>query len=139
LTAQNVVVFYDADMHDHDFTVSADVRMGILVRRCAVSRPSRMTDANVAGQWLSFQQPAQFGDSPRFPADFDRVRSEHCDSRTVVASILQPMQALEKKICNRPISDVSNNAAHGFILHTRPGAAQKIRQHLTSIFIGTAE
>ena len=126
-------------MRDHDLSVSADVRMGILVRRCSVSRPSRMTDANVAGQWLSFQQPAQFGDSPRFPADFDRVRSEHCDSRTVVASILQPMQALRKKICNRPISDVSNNAAHGFILHTRPGAAQKIRQHLTSIFTGTAE
>ena len=126
-------------MHDHDFTVSADVRMGILIGRCSVSCPSRVADANVAGQWLSFQQPAQFGDSPRFPADFDRVRSEHCDSRTVVASILQPMQALRKKICNRPISDVSNNAAHGFILHTRPGAAQKIRQHLTSIFIGTAE
>jgi len=35
------------------------------------------------------------------------------------------MQALKKKICNRPISDVSNNAAHGFILHTRPGAAKK--------------
>ena len=115
LSAQGIVILDDSVVDQNNFAVAAEVRVRVDVGCFPVSRPSRVTDADRAVQRLFFEELSQLVDaSDPFP-DLQAAIVSDSDSRTVVASIFQPVQSFQQQFRNRAITNVANNSTHGLI------------------------
>ena len=91
--------------------------MGIAVRRRAVRGPAGVADAEVSRDRLGFQEAGEaFVNLPLFLAHEQFVAVQHGHARAVVAAIFQPPQSFEQDGRGRFFTDVSNDAAHVFVI-----------------------
>ena len=95
--AQFQIILDDAVVHDGDFPVLGDVRVGICVVRLAVGGPAGMADAERAGQ-----KRAIFGfcDQILEPSlglfDLQNAVLLHADACGVIAPVFQARQTLQQ-------------------------------------------
>ena len=106
------MVFDDAVVSDGDFSVVADVRMGVLVSWFAVGCPSGVSDAcggvaEVAGDGF-FERGNWTGAFHRR----DAGAGEGCDSRAVVAAVFEVLEGSEKERLCIAATGVTHDSTH---------------------------
>ena len=86
--------------------------MGVAVRRLAVGRPARVSDACPSGRHFGDcgLQLAQFALSLHYGER--AVAINHRDARRVVAAVLKPLQSFEQDWAGRLKADVADDATH---------------------------
>ena len=109
-TAQFGEILDDAVVHDGE--LFGGMRMGVVLGRAAVRRPSGVADADCARERLALQPLLQvfelaLGTPARQRAGFDRG-----DAGRIIAAIFETLERLKKLRRNRFIADNSDNAAH---------------------------
>ena len=104
------VVFDDSIVnHDHR-AVTIAVRMGVLLRGGAVGGPARVPHAVSSVHRVQadhFFEVVQFA---RGAAHLEVVALNHCNTRRVVAAVLQPLQSFQQNRHDAFVSDVTNNS-----------------------------
>ncbi len=106
-------VFYNPVMHDDDFTRGADMRVCISSARRPMRRPASMTDPDITVHWIFFQQRTQTFELSSIATDLDFAIIDHRQTRRIVTTIFQSLQALEDNRRRITRTDVSDDATHG--------------------------
>ncbi len=94
LAAQDVAVLDDPVVHENDLVRAVGMRVGVRLVRCAVRGPPRMGDAGAALQGLGADEQLEAEDLAGALAELYTVAVLHRNSGRIVASILQPLEAL---------------------------------------------
>ncbi len=140
--AQFDVILDDAVMHDHEFAVHTDVRMGVVFGGRAVRRPPGVADADGAADGVAFELGAQIDELADIAAQRNGAVIRDSDPRRVVAAIFQALQPVDDQGGGVARTDITDNTAHSEFLrkwnrrklHT---AAPRTRQrHAEPIYLG---
>src|SRR3954467_11759100 len=99
-------------MHEGDDVVATYMWMGIYFGRWAVCRPARVTQANGAVSWMSFQLGHKLVDAAGRLGNFKFATIDRHHAAAVVAAILQSAEAFDKEIDGLMRADISDDAAH---------------------------
>ena len=134
LRAKLLVILDDAVVHDRD-AVARDVRVGVALVRHAVGRPARMCDSEVAGRGVGGERLGELRDLADCPQARDLCPAvQHGDPGRVIAAVFEALQALDQDRDDVPVSDRSDDAAHGpDILFHRPGAGARPTENCVQI------
>jgi hypothetical protein len=124
--AQLDEVLDDAVVDDRDR--AGFVRMRVFLGRAAVSRPSRVSDSDVAVQGRVGQQVAQVFELALGAANFEFAAiDDSCDARRIVAAVLEAAQPFEQDGVGLVRPDISDYSAHDrSLLH--PAIAGKLTE-----------
>src|SRR5437867_4415825 len=106
------VVLDDAVVDDRDGLRAVTVRVRILVRGPAVSRPARVGHAQPSLQGLARQDALEGGDLPHAPAHLEAAVVDHRDARRVVAPILEPPEPVHEDRDGALATDVADDSTH---------------------------
>ena len=110
---QRQIIFDNAVMNDDDLARLVAVRMGILLGRPPVRRPTRVPDAVIPVERM---QPNAFFKIPQLafgpPKSKDDDRHRRPRSRRIIPAILELSQAVNDQRHNLFISNVSDNSTH---------------------------
>src|SRR6185437_12463125 len=112
LAAEKREVFDDAVMHYGDGAVHRDVRVRIAFVRRAVGCPARVSDSNAAGYRHGVHDGLEPRDLARSLPRLDPVAVHYGNSGRVVATVLEPLEALEKQRTRALVTDITDNSAH---------------------------
>ncbi len=89
-------VLDDAVMDHHEPAAAVGVRMGVHVVGLPVGRPARVAQAEVALRGSAVQRLEEPGQTTLGLGKLNLpFRTEHRDSRRIVSTVLQPLQALQ--------------------------------------------
>src|SRR5947209_7237252 len=109
------VVLDDAVVDQRDAAVTGQVRVSVAFRRRAVSGPAGMGDPHPRfRERLAVRNDLlEHADSTDRAADVQVTRaSHHRDPRGIVATILQPLEALDEQRLSHLATHVGNDSAH---------------------------
>src|SRR6185312_11897331 len=112
LAAQKREVFDDAVVHYRDGAIHRDVRVRIAFVRRAVGCPARVSDSNAAGYRHGVHDGLEPRDLARSLPRLEPVSVHYGDSGRVVATVLEPLEALEKQGARALVTDITDNSAH---------------------------
>ena len=109
---QRHIVFDNAVVHDGEIARAVCMRMRIAVRRAAVRRPARMTDADMTCWLISFDDSLEFGKTTHafFHADLSLIQDS--DSRRIIAAIFKLRQSLDEKRRRLTLANITNDSTH---------------------------
>ena len=107
------IVLDDAVVHDHEVAAAVAVRVGVFLSRPAVGRPAGVADTVVAVHRMGANDVLEPVEFARAPAHVDFAAAHQGDPGRVVASILEPSQAVDQHRHRRFVTEVANDAAHG--------------------------
>ena len=99
-------------MNDHDGGVAVCMGMRVGLTRSAVGGPARVPETDGSDGRLLPQERLQVRNSPYRPPKLDPILRNHGDSRGVIPSVLQPLQAFHDQLGGVPTPDVSHYATH---------------------------
>src|SRR5487761_344843 len=115
LLLQFEIILDDSVMHDDDFALAVAVGMGIFFRWASVSGPASVPDAV---QTVERRQANRFLEISQFsgcPANVKlAVLLDHGDSRRVISSIFQTLEAVQDQGNHFLGSDVADYSAHKY-------------------------
>src|SRR5579862_3623381 len=117
LTLEHNVVFDDAVVHHDNAPAAVAMRVSVFLRGTAVSRPTCVTDAVGAIQWLQtdrFFEIAQFAFGAAYLQAF--AISGDGDSCRIISAIFQSSKAVNDDRHDPLLTYISHNAAHGCLL-----------------------
>ena len=107
------IVLHNTVMDQRNFPITADMRMGIEIRGCAVGRPSGMSDANISGQLLSIIAGFyQIGKSSLLFHQVQLSTVKGANTRRIISSVFQLRKAIQQHRCRRNMTCKSNNTTH---------------------------
>ena len=107
-----LVVFDDAVMNNGD-TIAGQVRVGVCFRYATVGRPARMGHADQAAQRIRFELLLELDDFAHRLGKPDRpVALQDCDTRRVVATILEAPETLDEYRDDVSFGDCTDYSAH---------------------------
>src|SRR5207302_249104 len=118
---------------DDDLAAAILVRMGVLFRRTAVSRPSRMAEAVNAVERFGFNRRFEISQLARAAPALDAAVAHHGDAGRVVTAVFETAQPIEQDGHHLLVSDVADDSAHWVILLVRRCVGAWVRE-----FVGTA-
>src|ERR1035437_3819657 len=129
LLLQAEIVLHDPVVHDHDLAGAVAVGMRVFFGRPSVRGPARMPNAIGAVERLQangFFQVAQLAlgtaQLQPFPV------AGHCDSRRIIAAVLQPSQSLDDDRNHTLLTYVADNATHGETSKDSPAHSYSARE-----------
>ena len=112
LGTQGLVVFDDAVVHDRE-PIRRNMRMRIALGRHAMGRPASVRDADGAVSRGGVDGVLQHLHLAHRTHALERARAiEHGDTRRVVATVLEPPQALDQDGDDISLRDRADNSAH---------------------------
>ena len=111
-----LVVFDDAVVH-HRKLAEADVRVGVGLGDAAVRGPAGVANPEVGVETLCLRRGLHFGDPAGAAHAADLASAafaiEHRDAGRIVATVFQPLQALDQNGDHIAIRDRADDSAHG--------------------------
>jgi hypothetical protein len=111
------IVFDDPVVDDSDSTSNAKVGMGVTLARFTVSRPTGVSDADLASDGVSFDHLLQSRQFPNLSSDGDVPTALHDgQAGRVVAAILQSLQSIKNDRGRILRTHVAHDAAHVSLL-----------------------
>src|SRR5207244_5005734 len=114
LEAQVVVDGAVVDGHEGAGAVGGG--MSVLLGRGSVRRPSGMAEPHAARQWVGPHERFEAADLAGMAPDLQPVPVEYRQPRRVVASVLEPLKAVQNDLSRAPVSDISDDSAHSSAL-----------------------
>jgi len=113
------MVLDDAVVDDGQAATAVDMGMRIPVRRDAVGRPSRVSDAYRPADGRLLKVCLEPGDLSLRLANAQSPAIDDGQPCRIVTSVFQALQAWHKHLDRASLADVSDNAAHGDITSLR--------------------
>src|SRR4029453_15873583 len=102
--------------------VARDVRVGVPLVRYAVRRPARVRNTEVSCRRVGGQRFGELRDLADGAQARDlRAPVQDGNAGRAVAAVLEPLQALDQDRDDVPVSDRSDDAAHGLVTSRRGG------------------
>src|SRR5438445_12683442 len=88
-----------------------------------------MADPHAARQWVSPHGRFEAADLAGMAPDLQPVPVEYRQPRRVVASVLEPLKAVQNDVSRAPVSDVSDDSAHSSSLSIGKSETEGPRAH----------
>src|SRR5579859_3368722 len=106
-------IFNDAVVNNSNLAALVQVRVGIFIRGLAMSGPTGVADADLAGKRVELEE---FGQTlvyfPLLLSDVESLAVEDGHACAVIAAIFQPPQALQNDGGGRLFANITNDSAH---------------------------
>ena len=115
LSPQRKIVFDDAIVDEDEPATLVKMRMRVLVGHAPVSRPARVTDAQISVRWICRDHLGKVGDAPNRLPHFNASSVKSRDACRIVAPVLKAFEAVKKDRDRISISDIANYPAHGIL------------------------
>jgi hypothetical protein len=106
------VVLEDAVVHHDEIAGAVGVRMRVLLGRPTVRGPSRVADADGAGDGPLAQHRLQRLQPARGAPDVQPARVEHGDAGGIVAAVLETPETVDDDVHRALLADVPDDSAH---------------------------
>ena len=106
------VVFDDPVVHNRDFVLAAQVRVGVDVRWFAVSGPPGVADTDCARNRLLVHQLLEGGQAAFLLYNTKALLIHHRNAGRIIPPVFQALQPIENDRHSAFVSHITNNAAH---------------------------
>src|SRR3954465_11852171 len=112
LFLERLIIFDYAVVHERDLARGVEMRMRVVIRDFAVSRPTRVTDSVMSGSGLLRNQLRERRNSPRALARLEMVAVNNGDAGGIVPAIFEAAEPIEQNRRRFLASDITNDSAH---------------------------